>query len=372
MVRKDGHQLQVAGDNATQIQARSVHLTQIHLSIQRGAPAAETPARQRCPGELSLDDLRGIAAETGNYAAVIDIATIRYQQASEPDALESAPEVLLLRSALYQQSGHLKAAVADLRDAVRIGGREIARRPSVAVLQGKILSQGSADPHRLTRWLARRTGADGHATAKLTDDHLASLYWRLGIIWLHSDVRLADRYLRAHAHSARARSYQIANNSQCFAVEMLAHVVKGGGIKTLAGARDLLASAYALYRDEHSFSFRDKCIVSNLILSGVADRLARRYASGARRIMYARWLMRRMGVHVRHEAVAEIVRVLRVLDPEAHAMLTVADAPGWIASHHDAPVLREAYMDASTDTLGASVDHNRLVAVYEHLDGAPE
>jgi hypothetical protein len=100
-----------------------------------------------------------------------------------------------------------------------------------------------------------------------------------------------------------------------------------------------LEAARDLYLSLETFPFRDKCLASNLLIRGALALLQGSKDIAYRRLLHARFALTELDISAEGEAVAEVSRLVKIIVPEAHAIVFSRDFGAFLKTYADGPFL---------------------------------
>jgi hypothetical protein len=315
--------------------------------------------------ELLLVSRLESAAIPGNRQEDV-ISAIDCVLTSDALHLQTRLELLLKRAVLYQQIGRLGAASRALSLYRRTANGPVDTRYHIC--RGKLISQSNHDPAAFREYVERLQSKRTRAAAGGGPD-LAPLYWRLAVLTAPRDRVEAARYLDHHEASVASDGHQRAHSAQCQALAHLATWDQTGRLAAAArrSSENLLHEAFTSYARLDTFHHRDKCIGSNLallaMLSYTRDRPRRFYAA----LLSARALFELRGVAPRHEAMAEISRILRHSNPEEYDLLFGRSLSNFISDHSSGALIRELQLDLSSWISQQDSSVDTALALYQQF-----
>jgi hypothetical protein len=318
-------------------------------------------------GHQSLIDRAITQSSKLNYQKTIELIDVYAGENSLDEKTRSS--LLLKRAILFQQNGDIPSACKAIKLYERLSLKQNQQDIEYYTCKGKLISQVSADPARLSAYL----DSISQMSLFINEDRkkeLTSLYWRASVLWYTQDMQKSDFYLSTHRGFIDTGSYQNAHNHQLIGLSNIIKIAKEGipNKNLINTSFDALTQSYSEYVGVHNFRWLNKCIASNLLMMALIDYFARLPIKFYKKIFYVRKLFVLCQIGCSDEAISEIISVIKKLFPEVFEILFSKQISFFIRQHALSEILREIYLDVEYEFLdftpSQSID---VVALYKRL-----
>jgi len=309
---------------------------------------------------------RSIAeASKSNYQRTIELIDICAGENSLDE--ETRSSFILKQAILFQQNGDVHNAYEALE--LYKNSTQQQYNTEYYICKGKLISQDSSDPDRLSEYLDLVEQKD---LFRNTDSkkELSSLYWRASVLWYTQDMQKSDFYLSTHRGFIETGSYQNAHNHQLIGLSSIISLAQEGiSNKYLINKSfDALIQSFGEYIEIENFRWLNKCVASNLLMMALIDYLAKLPIRFYKKIFYVRKLFSLYEIEHNDEAISEIISVIKKVFPEIFEILFTKNISIVIRKHALSEVLREIYLEVEYEfvdtTSSQTVD---TVALYKRL-----
>ena len=318
-------------------------------------------------GHQFLIDRSIAQSSKSNYQKTIELIDV---YAGEDFLDEQTRSSLILKQAiLFQQNGDIPSACKAIKFYESLSLKQSQHDTEYYTCKGKLLSQISADPARLSAYL---DSISQKSLFKSEDGkkELSSLYWRASVLWYTKDMQKSDFYLSTHRGFIDAESYQNAHNHQLIGLSSIIKIAKeGASSKSLINTSfDALTQSFSEYVEVKNFRWLNKCVASNLLMMALIDYSTRLPVKFYKKIFYVRKLFILYEIGYNDEAISEIISVIKKFFPEVFEILFSNQISTFIMKHALSEILREIYLEVEHEFLDiASFQSIDTVALYKRL-----
>lgn len=308
------------------------------------------------------------AQKTNMYEKTIELID-SYIDTNETVLTKDVQSQLILKEAiLFQQDGDILNAYNAIKAYERLAGNDL--DVEYFICKGKLISQITKSPTKLDLYISNIKDIDIFQNPE-NKKALSSLYWRVSVLWQMYDIEKSRYYLSIHKDFSEIGSYQIPNNYQFNALAQIIKLsdekLKIGGNK-INNSIDILLQAFEHYAKVENFNWLDKCIISNILMMALVDKLGRRPLSFYKKVFYVRKLFSLNHITPNDEAISEILFVIKKIFPEVFEIVFTENIGKFIKNHALSDMLREIYLDVETEFIDYSYNKPiNMVELYKSL-----
>lgn len=351
-----------AGDKSLNIQANQLLVNVENYYQKSKRDILEKPVYQIITPK-TIENLIYHAKKHNDYNTAIELIDLKLKDTSYELEKKHTSNLMLQKAILYQQSGNVKKSINALREYKNFSEK---KEKEYYLCLGKIISQHFNSADKLSLYLNKLKKIK---EIRINDDALASLYWRLGILYQSYDIKKSKENLIIHRDHCRYGSYQVPHNYQCNALTLLSKNKQEKIIlNKISKIKNILFDAYEMYIGIDNFAFLEKCIISNLLMIALADSLQGRVVQYYKKLFFCRKLFHIYGIHHTDEAMSEIFYSIKVYFPEAFEILFSKDISKFIINNSMCSIIKDIYIEVSHDILYMTNNHIDIIDIYNGLN----
>lgn len=270
-------------------------------------------------------------------------------------------ELLLEKAKLHQKKGEIQNAYSSLDKYAKISK---IKDNEYYLCIGKIISQTSKTPEKLQTYITYLENIKG-----IEKNELAALYWRLSILYQPFNIRASTEYNEIHKHHTGDKEYQIAHNIQCKALGEIFTSVQNKNLTYTDKIITRLHDSYTKYSNIKNFTYYDKCILSNILMTAIVDYILGRKIQYYKKLFYCRYMFINNNIHRYDEAMSEIFFSIQTINPESFIILFQKNIWEFIEKHAYSDFLVEIYNLTKEEIKNDHINSVALSKTYERLLG---